>query len=117
MFYPLLHFSSILPGSVRVILGEEVRENSCVQGQARAALSSIPEFFLDSLLILAFQIKQPIHIILKYARSIGNVRSSLCREGGTQVTLSLEQGAFTAYRHKLHRHEQWATKPICPHLP
>lgn len=58
------------------------RVGSCVQGWAVAALSSVPEFLLNGLLILALDDKQPIHFILKYVTGIGNVHSSFCREGG-----------------------------------
>lgn len=63
------------------MMGEEMGEKSCVQGQAVAALSSVPEFFLNSCIILAFHGKQPIRFIPKYVTGIGDVHSSLCREG------------------------------------
>lgn len=66
-------------------MGEEMGEKSCVQGQAVAALSSVPEFLLNSSIILAFHDKQPIHFIPQYVTGIGDVHSSLCREGEHRV--------------------------------
>lgn len=70
-------------------------EKFWVQGWAVAALPSVPEFLPNSLIIIAVHAKQPIHSVVKYVTGIGDVHSSLCREGGTQVTFWSGQGVFT----------------------
>ena len=69
---------------VGAILGKEMGGKSWVQGRAVAAFPSVPEFLPNSLIVLAFHDKYLIHFILKDVTGIGNVHSSLCREGGTQ---------------------------------
>lgn len=86
----LCHFSQY-----GTILGKEMSEKSWVQGCAVAALPSVPEFLPNSLIITAIHAKHPIHSVVKYVTGIGDVHSSLCREGGTQVTFWPAQCAGT----------------------
>lgn len=83
--------------------------------RAVEVLPSVPEFLPNSLIILALHDEHPIHFISKYVTGIGNVHSSLCREGGSQATFWLGQGLYKSVY--IHRHYRWAAEPVCPHLP
>lgn len=47
----------------------------------------IPEFLLDSFIILALHDKYPIHFIVKYVTGIGNIHRSLCRARGNTAPI------------------------------